>query len=315
MKHLILFLSLAAAVACVPLSVDHFQSQARLEEGIARKIAAENAVRAAVAGNGQAGGPGAPLPDSIASARIALARDARTDFQQATARLASAPPADRISLLLNAGQKSLYAGREADAGLVTAIRDAGRQLCAAPDALAPVRDCDLIEVLPAMTALQQKRDIVFDIGIDYALRRRSGDDTIRPAELGQLVDALSDMEAGAAILVAASTGRRADIRDLVLTWQRDFWCSAAAGMGLMAKTVSGDAKEIGREAKNLALEPHSASTQASPELLAVLARTGMAPAQLRGDYTEYTRLVAQTYGLPQDLTTDQTFRKHARLCG
>ncbi|MCG6904327.1 MAG: hypothetical protein LJE68_16770 [Rhodobacter sp.] len=309
MKQIFAVFILLQAFGCVPASIDHFQSQQRLEDGIARKIAAETAAREASQGAGAAnGGPDAPLPDSVQSTRLALAQDARRDYAQATGALRGGEPADRISLLLTAAQKSLYAGREADTGLVTDIRDAGAAQCASAGPARPPRDCDLLMVLPLMAALQQKRDVIFDIGVGSAFRQRAGGPILVGNELALLADAVSDMQTGAAGLVTGSAAVRQDVRDLVRTWQRDFWCAGATAMTLMS-----NAGGAGTAATKL-LADSTGSVAVTSDLQSALSGSGTMPESLRGDYARYTSTISGAYGLPGGLSADASFFNHARQC-
>ncbi len=308
-----LFLSvamLAFAVACVPVSVDHYQSQKRLDDGIARKLKAEEAARALAEGQpGAIGAPGQPLADSLASARLALARDAQRDYQAATGVLNNAETADRISLLLNAATKTYHAGRAADSRLAGNILAAQPKLCPPDDPRRPPRDCDLLIALPLMAALQQKRDVIFDTGL--ALRGRA-DKRLTPAELGLLAEAVADMSDAAAAL-AKEGGRitHAGVQAMVRDWQRDYFCDAAIGVEAMTKTVTGANSEMGRNAAALALGQGSG---AGPALQQVLEQAGTSAASLTRAFTDQRALVAARYGLPYQLSAESDVFNDAATC-
>lgn len=300
---------------CVPVAVDHYQSEARIEEGLNRKMAAEKSA-IEFAGAARPENVGQPLAQidlaSLNSARLALARDAQQDYALASGRWINALPQDRVSALLRAGRKSWYAGIAADPDLVKKIVNAGKKHCDKLGTAAPVRDCQLLGLMDELSGLQSARDQIFDTNTAMISRSQAADafPQVSDGEVPQLLGAMYRMERHSADM-GATKELRADIVVFVQRQQIDYWCWAVDAMTMLRKGPPTSVDSLAMQAR--ALMMGNANGAISDELAGAIAKAGRTRGQLDGIYPSYsTRVLAGFSGnagvAPGNLA------RHKRVC-
>lgn len=158
-------------------AADHLKSQKRLVEGARELALAEKRERDAVLAFYKAPKTTAyqratesverPTPQA---ARVALAADAKTDYETATALGSGLERLDRISYLYRAAIKAWHSGAAGEE-LALDIQEKGREHCESPKgALRPPRDCGMFEFVVYLIAAEAATDRLFDqmLGRMYA---------------------------------------------------------------------------------------------------------------------------------------------------
>lgn len=297
--NLLNFAVLLACVACTPVSVTHFQSEQRLDQGLDRKLQAE---RQAMGSSSESNGkPGVSLGVDDArnltslqlqTARSALAEDARTDYRAATAPWTGANDLDRISVLNRAALKAWYGGRATDSDLIAEISSAGARLCGRNNnALLAPRDCDLFKVLPNLSSLQEGHDIYLDAQIYLKNPVEAQTDEQDRRATTDLVTAIASLNLASSQLSMKFTELRPDIRRFAESQQKDYWCSAAFAMSELRDGTTSSLRRVGYAV--LADEDENPTVEQQQIVNALVADKGFN--RVQGTYGSYAKAIDALY--------------------
>ncbi len=308
----ILFLLLQA---CSPVSYSHISSKESLDKGLEARNAAEKSAMAFSEEKVPTNLKGTlSLQDtsSLPSARLALAEDARRDYNKAVGPWTNASRADRISALLRSGQKMWFAGRAADLSLASKIAFEGKARCGKVTEFRPDRDCALIQLMPFLTVLQYHRDGLLDLEIERKSRNSESDPApaFTDAQAIEQTVSIVMMNKESVRLAGAPNEGRADIERFVKFQQITYWCAAVDAMARFTRGPDSGRQETRGRAK--ALLTGTASPEAINDLTAGLQGTGVSVESANGAYVDYTRRIFRMAGVNSNNTASVT--DHKAIC-
>jgi len=312
MRNFLIVLAIALS-ACT--SVNHIESQRRLQDGYMAKVQAEE-LALATARSASSGDLATAMTaenanvSSTEAARLALARDAERDLDAVKGQFSGAADEDRISALFRAALKAWHAGRAADPGLVTEISDLGGKTCAGLNDRRPERDCQILGLARDLSVAQTAADTIFDLLVK---RLSAPEQKLPTSDLADLVYSIDDIDNATGKIAEQAPNLAGPVRKFAEGQIILYWCHAVSGIN---QTFELEDRDLGRKARELLNADRGSAPAPGDALAAALTRNGVFDKRFIGSNTsleeQVSKLDANLVGGDQDANT-RTCRRLAEL--